>query len=405
MKMLSSDTTRLLDKLYNLRGETSVVLVSMDRERESAEQTRDKTSALKAELQERIGELTAEETVLADEGEKLKRALSNIKKSEFSTVIDHLHIEFDPEAIKRKVENTLPLTLEKVASEKKKAGEELVKVEDEMNEAITKIEELGIRRDEALANQDKLNKYFELALSSNINITRDEITSLLSQFEFTDEEQREAAKLMMFPEDGLFLYDKAFNGRPGSSSDLENPEEIEAVEETPVEEEKNEESKPLIDDIIIEEPRKEDKDETITLAESSRKEESKPEVKVEPEKAPAKEDLVNTLTTIGFDYLDFTNNDFNKMKEHFDAKTFKENVKIMENIGINKDVFLDNIELLYDKEIKAKIDTLIKVGKQPQDIYLNPNVLVKYTLEELNTAIKMLHDSGLEPKNVPLMAY
>ncbi len=392
MKMLSSDTTRLLDKLYNLRGEDSVVLVSMDRERESAEQTRDRTSALKAELQERIGELTAEETVLADEGEKLKNALATIKKSEFSTVIDHLHIEFDPEAIKRKVENTLPLTLEKVAAEKKKAGEELVKVEDEMNEAIAKIEELGIRRDEALANQEKLNKYFELALSSNINITRDEITSLLSQFEFTDEEQREAAKLMMFPEDGLFLYDKAFNGRPASGSDVESEEP-----ESLIEEEK--ENEPLIDDIII------DTKQTESKEEKPKKEEEAPTEKNEPAKAPAKEDLVNILTELGFDYLDFKNNDFNKLKEHFDAIVFKENVKVMDSFGINKDVFVDNIELLYDKDLKAKIDTLIKAGKQPQDIYLNPNVLVKYTLDELNTTIKMLQDSGLEPKNVPLMAY
>ena len=392
MKMLGSDTTRLLDKLYNLRGEDSVVLVSMDRERESAEQTRDRTSALKAELQERIGELTAEETVLADEGEKLKNALATIKKSEFSTVIDHLHIEFDPEAIKRKVENTLPLTLEKVAAEKKKAGEELVKVEDEMNEAIAKIEELGIRRDEALANQEKLNKYFELALSSNINITRDEITSLLSQFEFTDEEQREAAKLMMFPEDGLFLYDKAFNGRPASGNDVETEEP-----ESLIEEEK--ETKPLIEDIII------DTKQTEPKEESPKKEEETSTEKEETTKAPAKEDLVNILTELGFDYLDFKNNDFNKLKEHFDATTFKENVETMESFGINKDVFVDNIELLYDKDLKAKIDTLIKAGKQPQDIYLNPNVLVKYTLDELNTTIKMLQDSGLEPKNVPLMAY
>ena len=392
MKMLSSDTTRLLDKLYNLRGEDSVVLVSMDRERESAEQTRDRTSALKAELQERIGELTAEETVLADEGEKLKNALATIKKSEFSTVIDHLHIEFDPEAIKRKVENTLPLTLEKVAAEKKKAGEELVKVEDEMNEAIAKIEELGIRRDEALANQEKLNKYFELALSSNINITRDEITSLLSQFEFTDEEQREAAKLMMFPEDGLFLYDKAFNGRPASGSDVENEEPENLIEE-------EKETKPLIDDIII------DTKQTESKEESPKKDAEAPVEKDETTKVPAKEDLVNILTELGFDYLDFKNNDFNKLKEHFDAEVFKENVKVMDSFGINKDVFVDNIELLYDKDLKAKIDTLIKAGKQPQDIYLNPNVLVKYTLDELNTTIKMLQDSGLEPKNVPLMAY
>ena len=39
------------------------------------------------------------------------------------------------------------------------------------------------------------------------------------------------------------------------------------------------------------------------------------------------------------------------------------------------------------------------------NIYLNPNVLIKYNLMELDSAIKVLEDSGLEPKNVPLMAY
>ena len=74
-------------------------------------------------------------------------------------------------------------------------------------------------------------------------------------------------------------------------------------------------------------------------------------------------------------------------------------------MGINIDVFADNIELFYDKEMKSKIDKLTEVGKLPQDIYLNPNVLTKYNLLELDSAIKELEDSGLEPKNVPLMAY
>lgn len=388
MKMLSSDTTRLLDKLYNLRGEDSVVLAAMEKERREAEATRDKTTKQKTELQDRIGSLTAEETVLADEGEKLTRALTAIRKNEFATVIEHLHIEFDPEAIKRKVENTLPLTLEKVANEKKKAGEELVKVEDEMNEAITKIEELGIRKDEALANQERLNNYFDLALSSNINITRDEITSLLSNFEFSDEEQREAAKLLMFPEDGLFLYDKAFKGKTSE-------ENIVDINESSDDEESGEDEEPIIELT----PAEEEKDETSDL-EATKKEE-----KAETTGDASKDELVSLLTKLGFDYLDFTANDFTKMQDNFNEETFTNSVKAIEGIGINKDIFVDNIELIYDKELGEKIDTLTKVGKQPQDIYLNPNVLVKYNLEELNTAIKMLQESGLEPKSVPLMAY
>ena len=78
--MLNSEMTSLLDKLYNLRGEDSVILVSMDKEKQSAVETRDRTSSLKTELQSKINDLTSEENVLADEGEKLKNALALIKK-------------------------------------------------------------------------------------------------------------------------------------------------------------------------------------------------------------------------------------------------------------------------------------------------------------------------------------
>ena len=407
MKILNSEMTSLLDKLYNLRGEDSVILVSMDKEKQSAVETRDKTSSLKMELQSKINDLISEENILAVEGEKLKNALASIKKDEFATVIEHLNIDFDPEAIKAKVDSTLPLTMEKVANEKKTAAEKLVQVEDEMNTAITKIEELGIRKDEALSNQERLNRYFELALSSNINITRDEITSLLAKFDFTEEEQREAAKLLMFPEDGLFDYEKSFKDRPVSSKSIGEVIQ-EAKEVTPVVnfDELVGTDEPTLEPTLEEEPTPEIKIEPITFD----KPVIEPEVTIEPVIATtaeptSKESLIELLTTLGFDYLDFTSNDFTKLLENFDEEVFRNNVGLIDSLKINKDVFNDNVELLYDRELQSKIEILTKVGKLPQDIYLNPNVLVKYNLNELDSAIKTLHESGLEPKNVPLMAY
>ena len=63
-----------------------------------------------------------------------------------------------------------------------------------MNSAITEIEEIGIRRDAAVANQAKLNEYFELALNGNINITRDSITALLEQFDLVKKKQEKLLK-------------------------------------------------------------------------------------------------------------------------------------------------------------------------------------------------------------------
>lgn len=381
MKGLNTEMTGLLDKLYNLRGEDSVVLVSMEKEKAEAEETREKTSSLKAELQSKINELTTEENVLEEQGEKLKKALETIKKDDFSIVIERLNIEFDPEAIRNKIEDKLPSTLERVASEKKDAASELVRVEEEMNDAITKIEELGIRKDEAISNQERLNRYFDLALSSNINITRDEITSLLEKFNFNEEEQREAAKLLMFPEDGLFEYD---NNKKNVSTKSKSISEViqEAKEVAPViKEEKIEEVK-------------------LTSLEDAKK-----EVKETVSKEITKEELIKKLTELGFDYLDFTNNDFAKILNNYDEATLVNNIKLIRELKINNDIFNDNVELFYDKELNNKLEMLKRVGKQPQDIYLNPNVLVKYNYNELESAIRVLNESGLDPRNVPLMAY
>ena len=170
----------------------------------------------------------------------LLSTLGLLKKDDFINVLKELDIAFDPEEIKKELEVKLPKTLEEFSMEKEKAEKELVTVEDEMNSATTKIEELGLRKDEALANQERLNRYFDLALEGNINITRDEITSLLEKFNFSEEEQREAAKLLMFPEDGLYEYEKSLKGiKSKSISDVfkEAKEEIKTEEinkETPV---------------------------------------------------------------------------------------------------------------------------------------------------------------------------
>ena len=71
MKMLSAEITKLLDKLYNLRSEDSVILSKMEKEKEVATETKDRTTTEKATLQEKIESLTEEGRILEQEGEKL----------------------------------------------------------------------------------------------------------------------------------------------------------------------------------------------------------------------------------------------------------------------------------------------------------------------------------------------
>lgn len=367
MKTLTSEMNSLLDKLYNLRGEDSVILLEMEKQKQKAEETRDRTTEQKKDLQKKISELEQLHEELEEQGEKLKDVLSGIDQDEYKTVLERLKIDFNPKALVEKLEHSLPRTISTVKDDTKKAETELVKVEEEMNNAITTIEEVGIRKDAALGNQEKLNEYFDLALTGRINITRDSITSLLEQFSFSDEEQREAAKILMFPEDSLFIYEEKLKNKEKSGKSIS---------------------------------------EVIAEAKTASIEEE-PEKMIEEEKQvmDPKEEVIMTLKEVGLDYLDFKSIEIDTLIENFNREIILENVELMKKKGLGLDIFHGNIKLIYDPYLEEKMDILIKNGKEKMDIYLNPNVLAKYTKDELNMAIENIKSNGLEPKEVPLMAY
>ena len=385
MKILSPEVTRLLDKLYNLRGSDSVVFKEMESAHAKAEETKERTTKEKGALQEKIAGLESDSKNLSEQGKKLIDLLKGIDKSAYETVIDRLHINFDPEALLQKLDENLPETIEKVNEDIKASQEELVKVEEEMNSAITTIEEIGIRKDAAIANQEKLNEYFELALAGNINITRDSITSLLEQFDLSEEETREAAKILMFPEDALYDYDAKIKESEKKSisevmQEAKSQEEVAPkVEEAPVEEIKEEPVKVQVEEV-------------------------KPQP-IQEEKKFDREDLIDLFNEIGLDYLDYTTSDLDQILEHFNEKVIRRNVNIFKENDLSLDIFVDHINLLYDKELEAKMDRLLRIGKSALDIYLNPTVLTKYDYKNLDKAILLLQNSGLDPKKVPLMAY
>ncbi len=376
MKALSPEISALLDKLYNLRGEDSVVLVEMDKQKNKAEETKTRTTEEKKELQEKIADLEKQHEELNDQGDKLISLLSGINRDDYATVLDRLKIDFDPQNLVEKINRSLPRTIDSVSLDTKKAEEKLVKVEEEMNTAITTIDELGIRRDTALANQEKLNEYFELALTGRINITRDSITSLLEQFDFTEEEQREAAKILMFPEDALYTYDEKVKqkGKVGSSIRDVVPEEEKIVEE--------------------------EKEEVAVKIE----EEEPVSVEVAP-KDDAKDQLIHLLENNDIDYLDFTVQELDYLIANYNEERLENNIHYIKKVSIGTDIFVNHAGLMLDSELQEKVNVLLDLGKEPIDIYLNPSILEKYSLEELKKAVRDLKDNGMDPRNVPLMAY
>ncbi|HIU11298.1 MAG TPA: hypothetical protein IAB65_01220 [Candidatus Onthocola stercorigallinarum] len=417
MKALSNEVKNLLDRLYNLRGEDSVILTKMNKEREEAIETQERTKNEKEVLLQEIERLSQDEKTLAEEGEKLTSVLSSINRDDFANVLERLKLDFEPAQLNEKVSSMLPNTISEIVSEKDAASKKLEEVETEMNNAITKVEELGIRKDEALSNQAKLNEYFDLALSGNINITRDAITSLLDKFDFSENDSREAAKLLMFPEDALYEYDASFKSGDKQSGktiseviaeakqeskdqtaplvaepkeELNAPENKEQIEEvSEVKESVNE--TPVLEDIFsqvideIEIPHEE-----IQKVEDSQSEKDK---------------LLKDLDENGLNTFDFKDEDLKKIMEHYDSETLSNNVATLKSNKIDIKILKDNVELLYDKELAQKIEKLLSLGKVAKDISLMPSVLTKYDLQGLNNTINVLQISGLDPRKVPLMAY
>ena len=370
---MAVNTETLLDKLYNLRGSDSEILKEMERQKAKAEETRNRTTEEKKALQEKIKDSKTQREELQEQGEKFKEMLQGIHKEDYETVLTRLHIDFDPTYILDKLEKNLPRTIEMVEKDTKKAEDELVKVENEMNDAITTIEEIGIRRDSALANQEKLNEYFNLSLSGRMNITRDSITSLISEFGFDEEEQREAAKILMFPEDALFSYNQRFLEKEKSGKSIS---EVLAEAKTMVDE-------PLVS---FEEDVKE-KEESFGTEDY------------------VKEEAISLLKENGIDYLDFTSAEIEDLLSHFDKNLVQDNISYIKGQNIDLDIFINHISLMYDKELQDKVELLLSTGKESLDIYLNPSVLSKYNLQGLTASIELLKGNGLDPKDVPLMAY
>ena len=82
MKTLTPEVSGLLDKLYNLRGEDSVILVEMEKQKNKAEETKERTTNEKKNLQQKISELEKLHEELDEQGEKLRGVFAGFVRAD-----------------------------------------------------------------------------------------------------------------------------------------------------------------------------------------------------------------------------------------------------------------------------------------------------------------------------------
>ena len=118
-----------------------------------------------------------------------------------------------------------------------------------------------------------------------------------------------------------------------------------------------------------------------------------------------KDSLISLLSDNGINYLDYTGQELDHLIENYDENLISENIQVVKDTNVGTEIFVNHTELMLDNELSEKINILLELGKEPIDIYLNPSVLEKYSKENLKDVIESLKNNGMDPKNVPLMAY
>lgn len=386
--IISGTSLTILERLDNLMGEESTILVDLNDKKEKSEKKKAKKEAVVDTDNKKIVEIKTEVESLETQCRKLSNALSNLRTDEFKDLINVLNLAFDPDTDLDKMNTKLPLQINKRDKKIEDLTNEVEKNKKEILECEDSISELGIRISEAIQNQKRLIELIQLSRSGDVNKTRDEVVSVLKNVGFDDNDAKTAAKLVMFPEEELIPFFKdsklddinddifkqtidsmmnADGSKKEKTSKLEESHE-DVKEDSKVEEAKEDEA------VVLEE-----KEDTLNVLDND--EVFTDDFKLDEENAP-----------ISLDELDHTFD--NPLEETAVTETSeKEETKKTEEVTSDKLTEEEALELLRG------------IGKADDDIKLVDNLLSNYTKTDFEMMINILNEYGVDLKKVPLLAY
>jgi len=424
-KILSQEITSLLGKLYNYRGEDSSRLRELISYKEESEKTKVKAETEQADLKAKIAADEKRLESVKDEGEKLGALLGGINREDYAVVLERLNIEFNPASLKEELDSRLPNEVMETNNDIKASKLILKSVQAEINTATNQI---GKRTDEIAEERNimaKLNEYVEIALTGNINVTREEITNLLKLFAFDEAEQKEIAKILMFPEDALITYDNQQKGKPVQSkkADKELKETKDVKEEVTVFSDISFEQEPVameeatdsddseggiqltdLDEVkteVIEEPKEEVTEfvEAIEVAETVTEEPKAETMEL------SKEDVSTFLSDL-INVKSIPKKAIDMLRKDFDKELVKKNIEYTKGKNIADELYFKNPNLLMDSELRDKIEFLMNdLAKEADDILLNIYVLENYTKNELLDIKQRILALEIDPRQIPLYIY
>ena len=321
MAQLSQNTIRLLDRLFNLKGEDNVIIKRIKDEISTTENEMTVTTQEKNNNEVQKNELQGKLTVFQNQSDSFKAVFEGIDDATFASLRE-IGIEFEISKMLSTIEEKAPDYIASLNDQINEYGKKIEDNEHKIEELTNNLENL--HRNQATSEEDrlKLTSLLDQSLSSS-EIEREVLTvnfvkKILSLFDLFDENEiKELTKIIMFPDDGLFEYAKNYDKRLANG-------EISLDDQSSVTEDNNiEEIKP-IEDISPSEETEEENNESSTAEiykEEITSSETTPDVE-EPSVEDNQEEIINITNDDSTSEIDLSS--LNNSSENEEPKELEE---------------------------------------------------------------------------------
>lgn len=388
------DTEKLLARMSNLISEDSTILRDYEnkinratKDKEKAEEARKKIETDITDIQGDIDSIT-KASELSDRFDKLDDYELGLSK--LGGAVEYI----------KKIQEELsriPEKIEELENRINDLNEKSTETDNTIKADEDELSKLDVELSDAKRYQANLIDLVSLAKAGDINKTREEVVETLKHVGFNEKDSLSAAKLILFPEDDLIPYFEKNNNKEKAKEEqikIEEPIAQEIAEEKEIVEEEEEDiEKPTIE---IEEEPVEEEEEDISI---------KVEETIDPKRIIETEDSVELLESLGLDVHKFSPEDLESLNDG-DNNVIRENVDFLLDNNIEKDFMYSYPSIITDKELIGKYQFIIdKLGKEEEDIKLNPLILISYSLSDFEKLENVASRSGIDPKSIPLMVY
>lgn len=438
MADITSENVILLDKLYNLRGDDSIITTKIQEEIDNINnKINDTTNEKSNEVQNKLS-LENQLDIFTTQASMFLENFSTYDNSSFEA-LKEVDIDIELGSILAKLRQSVPTHKEEIKND-------IAASETRINDYTSNIEELNreltkskIELEDAEEVKTRLNNLLnDIILNSNDSYNRGYVKKVLDDLNvFSDEEKTSLEYLILFPESGLAEFDSTYSTRSHKNPFLteeepklvkDEPEIIEKtiedkieepIEENKIEDNQVEEEKTYDIHELIEEPIKEEtftpiiepiKEPEINIAIPTVEEESTPIVE---EKTPKDnyEELKKDLEKLNINYTKIKKEDYDNVMyllSNTEQGVLALNAELLRTIEVPENVMYKyiapyNYMYLADAELSKKISLIRSKGINDRKI---KEELIRgnftYSLSVMKDRIEALKTTGneLSEKNV-----